>query len=247
MNAPTSPVGGRIRRSFRNVLRHFVVLAAGLMMVSVPSLAFAQEVVDDDPFDRPGFYMGLSGVYQHNPFENRIEDLLEDEVPGGSVNLSIDDSGGLSGLVGYRVASFFAAELQYEWVDEYDIKGEIGPFPNTKIYSIEGHTLTANTKWIVPFWRVQPYLLIGVGFSSWDTDRGTAGDLLNTLPDVDIEDGTQTDFAGRAGVGLDVYVTENIVVNAQGQAVLSTLKKPDLGDIDDLNYVGFSAGLQYRF
>ena len=111
------------------------------------------------------------------------------------------------------------------------------------------HTLTANTKWIVPVWRVQPYLLIGVGFSSWDVDRGAVGTLLNSIPstDIDIKNGNQTNLAGRAGLGLDLYVTENIVINAQGQAVLTTIKKPDLGDIDDLNYVGFSAGLQYRF
>ena len=67
------------------------------------------------------------------------------------------------------------------------------------------------------------------------------------VPEIDIENGRQTDFAGRAGLGLDVYITPNIVLNAQGQIVLTTVKKPDLGDIDDLNYVGFAAGLQYRF
>jgi hypothetical protein len=204
----------------------------------VPSFASA------DDFNRPGPYIGLAGVYQTNLFEDRIEDLLEDEVPGATV--SIDDSGGLSALVGYRMASWFAAELQYEWVDEYDVKGSAFGQSGT-IYSITGHTLTANTKWIVPVWRVQPYLVIGVGFSSWDVDRDTVGTALNQFTDTTIGNGNQTDFAGRGGVGVDVYITEHIVLNAQGQVVVSTLKKPDLDDIDDLNYVGFSAGLQYRF
>ncbi len=244
MNAHPSAVSGRIRRSFRNVLRHFVVLAAGLMMVSVPSFAFA----DDDPFDRPGPYVGLSGMYQTNVFEGRVEDLLQDEAGPVPISVSIEDSGGLGALVGYRVASFFAAELQYEWVDEYDIKAGVGPLSKASIYSITGHTLTGNTKFIIPFWRIQPYLVVGVGFSTWDVDRGPRAAAIELLdPDIDIKNGKQTDLAARAGLGLDLYVTENIVINAQGQAVLSTLKKPDLGDIDDLNYVGFSAGLQYRF
>lgn len=243
MNAHPSAVSGRIRRCFRNVLRHFVVLAAGLMILLLPSFAFAAD------FDRPGLYVGLSGVYQHNVFENRIENLLDDELeavlpPGTSVGLSIEDSGGLSALVGYRLASFFAAELQYEWVDEYDF--EAG---GTSIYGITSHTLTGNAKLILPTWRIQPYLVIGVGFSSSEVDRSALGTSLNNIPgsDIDIENGKQTDLAARAGLGFDLYVTEHIVINAQGQAVLTTLEKPDLGDIDDLNYVGFSAGLQYRF
>ena len=247
MNANLSATRDRIHGSFRNVLRHFVVLAAGLMILSVPSLGFA----DNDPFDYPGPYVGVSGVYQHNVFENRIEDLLDDAVVG-SVSLSMEDSGGLSALVGYRLAAIFAAELQYEWVDEYDIEGSVDASPTLSIYSITGHTLTGNAKFIVPFWRIQPYFMVGAGVSVYEIDRGglfddpIAGPALDSAG-IDVKDGKQTRFAGRAGLGLDLYVTENIVINAQGQVVLTTLAKPDLGDIADLNYVGFSAGLRWRF
>lgn len=37
------------------------------------------------------------------------------------------------------------------------------------------------------------------------------------------------------------------MLNIQGDAVVSTFEEPDLGDIDALNYIGFSAGLQYPF
>ncbi|MEE2673106.1 MAG: hypothetical protein VX466_04875 [Myxococcota bacterium] len=250
----------RIRRSIRDLLRHFVVLAAGLMLVAVPSLAVAGDHHDhEDPFDRSGLYVGISGVYQHNVFEDRIEDLLEDALQeavaptSASLGVSLEASGGLNAVVGYRLASFFAAELQYEWVSKYDVKASLAgdpPVPSASgsLYSIGGSTLTANTKFIVPFWRVQPYLLLGVGFSTWNVDRGPLADPLELLdPEIDIDGGRQTGLAGRAGVGLDLYITPSIVLNAQGQIVLTTLKKPDLGDIDDFNYLGFSAGLQYRF
>ena len=265
------PARGHLERSFRNVLRRFIVLAAGLLIVSLPVLALADEHVaeeDDDPFDRPGFYIGVGGSYQYNVFQDRIEDVIVDALedltppPGvviGNANIDIDDSGGVNALVGYRVWSFFAIELEYEWVDEYDVKGSVsGTVLGTPasasgtLYSIEGHTLTANTKWIIPFWRVQPYLLLGGGIAISDVDRGDAfsdpllGPILNQAG-IDVTDGTKTNAAGRAGLGLDLYITKNILINAEASAVLTTLKEPDVGDIDDLNYMSFAAGLQYRF
>jgi opacity protein-like surface antigen len=176
-----------------------------------------------------------------------------------NANVDIDDSGGVNALVGYRVWSWFALELEYEWVDEYDVKSSADGFvagvpasASGTLYSIEGHTLTANTKWIVPFWRIQPYFLLGGGVAISDVDRGDAfddpllGPLLNQAG-VDVKDGKKTNAAGRAGLGLDLYITKNILVNTEASVVLTTLKKPDVGDVDDLNYMSFAAGLQYRF
>lgn len=52
---------------------------------------------------------------------------------------------------------------------------------------------------------------------------------------------TQTDFAARFGAGLDIYLTENIVLSAGVDYVLPT------GDVNDLDYVSFGGGGQYRF
>jgi opacity protein-like surface antigen len=217
-----------------------------------PSLAVAKEAQDPDPFDRPGFYLGVGATYQYNVFKSRVEDVIEDEVDdalaGANANFNLDGSLGVNALLGYRVASWFAIEIQYEWVDEYDIKGSTDvPTPASgKLYSIEGHALTANTKWIVPFWRVQPYLLLGGGMALSDVSKGDLADALNALG-ADIDDGKHAKPAARAGLGLDLYITQHIVVNAQASVLVTTLKKPDVGDVDDLNYMSFAAGLQYRF
>jgi len=245
------------RRSLLTLLKRKTLL--GLAAVLILLSGSGRALADDDPFDRPGFYVGLSGVFQTNIFEKDLEDLLQDAAddafPGAGVQvgLSIDDSGGLSALLGYRAFSFFALELQYEFVDEYDIDGSVsGGGPGTggsgSIYSITGHTLTANAKFIIPFWRIQPYLAIGGGFSAWEIDRGPIAVIVETLePDIRVRNGTEVDGAGRLGLGLDIYLTEHLVLNAQGQVVVTTLKEPNLNDIDDLNYLGFAAGLQYRF
>ena len=239
-------------QSFRDIA---VPLMLGLLLL--PGLALAQqpvEVEDDDPFDRPGFYVGVGGSYQYNVFQSRIEDVIQDELEGTvlqNASFSIDDSGGVNALVGYRVWSWFALELEYEWISEYDVDGKLAGVSG-KLYSIEGHTLTANTKWIVPFWRIQPYLLLGGGIAISDVNRGQVlddpiiGPIL-AAQGIDVDGGKHTNAAGRAGLGLDLYITENILVNAQASAVLTTLEKPDIGDIDDLNYLSFAAGLHYRF
>ena len=235
-------------RSLRNAQTHTRVITGMIVaLVWFVSNLYSVTAVAGESFARPGLYVGLSGVFQTNPFEGEIEDLLQDEADPVDLDLTFEDSGGFSALLGYRLASFFAAELQYEFIDEYDIRAEVGPAEG-KIYSLTGHTLTANGKFIAPIWRVQPYVLVGVGFSSFDVDRGSLAPLIEALDsEIDINGGTQTSFAGRLGLGIDLYLTENIVLNAQGQLVATTIETPDLGNIDDLNYTGFSAGLQYRF
>jgi opacity protein-like surface antigen len=186
-------------------------------------------------------------VYQHNIFADRLEDLLEDALS----SLSIEDSAGFAAVIGYRLVPFFAPELQYEWVGEYSVSGVSAGMTGVgsgKIFSLSGHTLTANGKFILPIWRIQPYALVGVGFSSWKADRGPLAPVLEGLdPDIDIQSSKQFGLAVRGGLGVDLYITRNFLLNAQGQVVLTTLKKPGLAEIDDYNYLGFTAGLQYRF
>ena len=211
-------------------------------------------VVDDDPFDRPGFYAGVSGVYTYNFFDKQIENFLEDEL-GQQGSVDIGNSGGVSARVGYRAASWFAAELQYEWIAPYDVdvSGDLGPGGSTisgRLYDIEGHTLTVNTKWIIPFWRMQPYLLLGAGYSLYDVGRGPLAAPIETADvDIQIEGGKQNAFAGRAGLGLDLYLTDKIVLMTEATAMVTTknFETPNQGAIDDLYYLAFSAGLQYRF
>ena len=213
-----------------------------------------KKVVDDDPFDRPGFYAGISGVYTRNFFDKQIENFLEDQL-GQQGSVDIQDSGGVSARVGYRAASWFAAEVQYEWIAPYDVdvSGDLGPGGSTisgRLYDIEGHTLTVNTKWIIPFWRMQPYLLLGAGYSFYDVGRGPlAAPIEAADADVRIDGGKQNAFAGRAGLGLDLYLTDKIVLMTEATAMVTTknFETPSQGAIDDLYYLAFSAGLQYRF
>ena len=248
----------RIRRSnqsrLRCILCAIAIIAPTSLLVPLDAAA-----VDRSPlyprFDRRGFYMGAGGTYQYNVLNSQIEDVLQDEVDdsllGANARFDLEDSGGIHAIVGYRAMSWFAIELQYEWIDEYEIKGSTDvPVPvSGNLYGIEGHTLTVNTKWIVPTWRIQPYFLLGGGVAISDVSNGNLTDALAALGATggEIDEGQHATPAGRAGLGLDLYVTRHIVLNLQGSILVTTLKEPDIDDVDDLNYMGFSAGLQYRF
>lgn len=246
----------RIRTSARNATLRPVILA--MLVTFFASTAFADQD-DHDPFDRSGFYVGVGASLQDNVFESQIEDAITDEITTGDVaigGLDIDESFGVNATIGYRVASFFALELEYEWIDRYDLGAE-GQFDvppvisdSGTLYSIEGHTLTANTRWILPIWRIQPYLLIGGGFSLSDVEHGDLYDTYSPLlvaEGIDIDEGDSLVAAGRAGIGFDWYLTESLVLNTEAGVVITTLSSPDIDDIEDLNYLSFQAGLQYRF
>ena len=99
-----------------------------------------------------------------------------------------------------------------------------------KIAEIQTWALTGNAKVFVLTGRTQPYALIGIGVLEAELEFVGAG--LSQ---------TESGFAVRFGGGLDFYITENVVASAGVDYVLPT------GDVEDLDYVSFGAGIQYRF
>ena len=102
------------------------------------------------------------------------------------------------------------------------------------------NTVTANLKFIIPVWRIQPYLLAGGGVAIWDIDSP-------------IQNQSSTGFAGRVGVGIDTYLTKHWVFNLEATGVLNTNNidpskiSNDITSISHLYYFSMSAGITYRF
>jgi opacity protein-like surface antigen len=163
----------------------------------VLALISSQATADD--FDRPGAYIGVNGVYAISLFQNDINELA-----GLDDDFNLGDSPGVNARLGYRIFSWFAVEAEYEWVQSMDLKVldlDIGDFkPNT---------VTANLKFILPVWRIQPYLLMGGGVAIWDIDSP-------------IQNQSSTGFAGRVGLGIDTYLTKHWVFNLEATGVLNT-------------------------
>jgi len=150
-------------------------------------------------------------------------------------NIDFGDRWGVNARAGYRLTSWFALEGEYEWLD--DMNATLG---SVEIARIGVQTATANFRLIAPFWRVQPYFLGGVGAVFFKT----SGPL-----DLKID---STAFAGRVGLGVDVYLTKSILLNAGAEAMLTNAKTTigtPSGSVsaNGLGLVTLQVGLGYRF
>lgn len=213
------------------------------LLLAIGMTGSAQAERDDTSYSDRGFYVGVGGLYTHNLFEDEIDDALEDGV-GTDADVAVDDSWGVNARVGYRAASWFAVEAHYEYVDGFDVRGSIeGLFANEKMFSLSGHTLTANTRFIVPVWRTQPYFLLGAGLSLYESEVSSIAQPVIGLG------GNESGFAARAGGGMDFYLTSNVVLNTEASVLVTTqdFSRPDVDHIDELWYLSVGAGLRYQF
>jgi opacity protein-like surface antigen len=218
-------------------LRAIAMLALFLLL---PAAALAGD--DDKNFSRRGFYLGVGGAYGANFFEDTIEDAAERE----GFKVSVKNTGGVNARVGYRLASWFALEGMYEWMDNFKIKvdGIIDADPDLLGAKVNygTHTVTLNAKFLLPIWRLHPYLLLGIGGQYYDLDA--EAEFANLGFDFS-ESGWA--LAGRPGVGLDAYITKNILVNVEVGGVLATSNPSTIPNIGDMFYLTAGAGLQFRF
>lgn len=102
------------------------------------------------------------------------------------------------------------------------------------------HTITGNAKFLWPGWRAQPYLLVGLGAQRMEATLGALGISAND---------SLWGFAIRPAVGVDFYITKNIVVNAEVGPVVNVFnaQNPFPGTTEAEFYMSFGGGLQYRF
>ncbi len=224
------------------------LLAASLLFVQSALPSPAAAAPDDDPYDRPGFYVGGSGIYTNNFFDDQVDDAFTDLI-GAPVDVDIDDSFGANARIGYRAASWIGLEVQYEWVDNFETEITSPAFPGEKAtIDLTGHSVTLNAKLVLPTWRIQPYLLLGAGYSLYDADTNVSAGL-GAIPGVRTSGGKESGFAGRGGAGIDWYLTRHVVLNTEVTALLTTqdFDEPDTGSIDNLYYLSMGAGLQFRF
>jgi opacity protein-like surface antigen len=200
------------------------------LVVLVVSLATHSARADDDGFGRSGAYVGVGA--------SRSVDIVEPFLDGTPIleNLKISDSWGANGRVGYRLTSWFSVEAEYEWLQPFNFS-----LQGVHLGTLRAQSATANLRLILPLSRFQPYFLLGAGALFLKVDDPFNVLTLNRSP-----------FAGRVGLGLDVYLTQSLLVNVGAEGVLSPAGlelNTGAGSVSEhgLGTLTFQFGLGYRF
>ena len=128
----------------------FVSILALFLVLSVTPAAKAAEAGP--------FYVGIFGGYV-------MPDDAKIEGPGGSVDLSLDNSWALGFKGGYIIpqAKWLAVELEYAYLAEQDVDQ-----PGASGSNFSAHNLMANLLLRYPEGKIHPYIGFGIGWS-WGT------------------------------------------------------------------------------
>ena len=244
----------------------------GVMSIGCAAIALLTEDEEQEDegerYDRPGFFVGLSGSYARENFSdsgvvNLVDGELQDNLrllrgtpvlpspPGDrgvyTFNLGNveSDAFGVNGRVGYRCHPYISTELQFETLTDFDGSISENGTPSNdsaRRFDLELETLvfTTNAKGHLLTGRYQPFVLLGMGFMRMESK---AYDVTGgTIPGRAAQASERTvGVAFRYGAGLDFYLTKNVVMTAEGSYLMP------LGELDGLDYYQFGVGLQYRF
>ena len=211
--------------------------AAALVGILCASIALnSDDEIDKDDFARRGWLVSVAGSYAFQVFEDDAEMDYRKEL-GPDVNLAVDNSFGFNARVGYRCNSRLSAEVEVEWLNGFSSDLTEPGFDQLAKVDFEPVVVTTNVKAYVLTGRYQPFLLVGAGAMTADTEvREPVG-----LSFTSVRSESDNAFAMRFGGGIDFYATEQVVVSLEADYV-----RP-LGKLDALDYVAISWGIQYRF
>lgn len=183
--------------------------------------AFAQSAQDpwDDsyfPYARDGIYLGFAALYALENFDR------DTAIRGAGSAQDIDgrDAGGPQVRFGYRYRPRLAGEVLFQYYAGFNLSdSSVGIDDDFNAWS-----MTLNGKLYGFLGRVQPYGLFGIGGIAFDDKRGA-----------------NSAFLARLGGGIDLYLTDRVVLDFEVAYAMPA------GALDDLQFATFALGVQYRY
>jgi opacity protein-like surface antigen len=168
-----------------------------------------------------GFYGIVAGTYGVEDFKNLKNDIEDDLAEA----VDFDNTLGFNLRGGYRWHHHLATELEWEWLDTFDLEKTSASGGVGEVWSI-----TANQKAFLSTGRFQLFLLFGGGLYGV-ADAEVAGDN---------EEPQGQGFGMRAGTGFNYYFTEQLGLN------LDVAYNFGVGGLNELRYTSFSWGLIFN-
>ena len=212
------------------------LIRIAVLCSTVTLFATSAHAVQPDELDygRPGWYAGFGFGAASNFFKDEIE-----ELPGipGVVEVKTGWSANVRG--GYRLTSWFALEAMYE--GGYDLNvAALG----RDVLQLQWHSFLGNFKLIAPIWRLQPYVMLGLGGQYHIAKIGPTFQG----PPINANSVKRWDFVIRPAVGIDMYITENWVLDVEIGIPISLADYSQIPkEYTDNWTITVGAGIQYRF
>lgn len=211
-----------------SISKRLIALPIATLLMATASIA------DDKPnYGHSGLYLGVGGGVAFD----FLSDFVESKTAG---IVDLTSGGSFNARLGYRLTSWFATELMYE--GNYNSGVEL---LGVEAAQFSSHSVLANLKFLLPIWRIHPYLSLGIGAQYGDFD---GFDVLPPPFDLNRLDTTRWDVVLRVGVGIDAYITDHWLVNVD---LAPSIRFTDYGNIPsqstDNVAMTLSGGVQYRF
>jgi outer membrane protein OmpA-like peptidoglycan-associated protein len=194
------------------------MMASGLLLVALCTSVRAQR-----GYTGPGPYLGIGPAGGFAAFHG-------DDLQG------FGDSYGFNARGGYRFNDFLAAEALYEYMDDFGTTVSVNR-RRVGTVDITTNNFSLLGKVILPTGtRIEPFLVGGVGFLNANV---TADFNTSRVHAHGAE--SDTEFAGRVGGGVDVWITRNIAAYVDSAYVMPT------GGVSNLRYFSLGGGIKYSF
>jgi opacity protein-like surface antigen len=195
-----------------------ILLAAGVAAAGsllAPPVCLAQDEEEEGAdYTREGWYLQAQGLYAFQNFHD----------------FDVDDDAGFNVTAGWRGWEMFAGEFEFEFVNRFPGQDTD---PDFRVYDasllLKLYPLARVFEPDSVFNRFQPWLKAGPGWM-WVERRGGGQSHRD-----------RGDFAGRFGAGMDLYLTQHLVV------VLSANYELPTSDVSQFPYLSAAGGIQYRF
>jgi len=172
-----------------------------------------------------GFYGIVAGTYAAEDL-GEIKDSVDDQL-NANTNVNFRNSLGFNVRAGYRWHPHLAAELEYEWLNGFDLDG-------TSLADVDYHTIssiTVNGKAYVSTGRFEPFLLFGLGY--YKVGEKHEQGVRTALDDVG-------DFGMKAGAGIQFYIIDHLALD------MDLAYNFGESNLAELRFLSFSWGFMYR-
>ena len=205
-------------------MRYLYVGGIALLAVLVagPGRVAAQD------FERPGLYLSGGWSRLGEQFGDELNDELENALEFDDADLSAGNTDVFSAAIGARLSPRFAIELVGERYEDLPIRLSFGGVTVSGDAKLTSAMLMG--KLYLRTGRVQPYVMAGAGYLRGELDFGPI-------------DETGHAAFGRAGLGVETYLSENLAVAVQG-AYSRGLGSDEL---DEIAFFTVGASLMIRF